>query len=129
MRPYAEYLAWLARQDTTEALAAWREHLAGLDEPTLLVPSRDTDATAAEAARWQADLPAELTARLQAFGPALGLTVNTVLQGLFAVLLGRLTGRDDVVFGVTVSGRPPELDGVERMVGLFINTVPLRGVR
>src|SRR5262249_8541371 len=55
-----------------------------------------------------------------------GLTVNTLVQTAWAVLLGRLTGRDDVVFGVTVAGRPPEIDGVESMVGLFINTLPLR---
>ena len=52
--------------------------------------------------------------------------MNTLIQATFGVLLGRLTGRDDVVFGVTVSGRPAELAGVEQMVGLFINTLPLR---
>src|SRR5262249_39687384 len=55
-----------------------------------------------------------------------GLTLNTVLQGVWGALLGRLTGREDVVFGITVAGRPPELPGVEHMVGLFINTLPLR---
>ena len=54
------------------------------------------------------------------------LTLNTVLQAAWAILLGRLTGRDDVVFGVTVAGRPAELAGIESMVGLFINTLPLR---
>ena len=54
------------------------------------------------------------------------MTLNTLLQAAFGVLLGRLSGRDDVVFGVTVSGRPAELAGVEQMVGLFINTLPLR---
>ena len=56
----------------------------------------------------------------------MGLTLNTLLQAAWAILLGRLTGRDDVVFGVTVAGRPPEIAGIERMVGLFINTLPLR---
>src|SRR5262249_23273662 len=55
-----------------------------------------------------------------------GLTLNSVIQAAWAILLGRLTGRDDVVFGVTVAGRPPEMTGIEHMVGLFINTVPLR---
>ena len=54
------------------------------------------------------------------------MTLNTVIQGAWAILLGRLTGRADVVFGVTVAGRPPEIAGIERMVGLFINTLPLR---
>ena len=55
-----------------------------------------------------------------------GLTLNTLIQTAWAILLGRLLGRGDVVFGVTVSGRPPEVAGIERMVGLFINTLPLR---
>ena len=54
------------------------------------------------------------------------MTLNTLIQAAWAILLGRLTGRDDVVFGVTVAGRPPEIAGIERMVGLFINTLPLR---
>ena len=67
----------------------------------------------------------ELTARLQGLARERGLTLNTIVQGLWAVLLGRLTGRDDVVFGVTVSGRPAELAGIEQRVGLFINTAAL----
>ncbi len=55
-----------------------------------------------------------------------GLTLNTFIQAAWGILLGRLTGRSDVVFGVTVAGRPPEIAGIERMVGLFINTLPLR---
>src|SRR5262249_40138839 len=54
------------------------------------------------------------------------VTLNTVIQTAWGILLGRLTGRDEVVFGVTVAGRPPEIAGIENMVGLFINTVPLR---
>jgi non-ribosomal peptide synthetase component F len=54
------------------------------------------------------------------------LTLNTLVQGAWAVLLGDLTGRSDVIFGATVSGRPPEISGIETMVGLFINTVPVR---
>ena len=76
--------------------------------------------------RWEQTLSEELTAGLQALAREHGLTLNTVVQGLWAVLLGRLTGRDDVVFGVTVAGRPAEIAGIEQMVGLFINTVPVR---
>ena len=67
-----------------------------------------------------------LTAALTRQARAQGLTLNTLIQAAWAILLGRLTGRDDVVFGVTVAGRPPEIAGIERMVGLFINTLPLR---
>ncbi|MGW1764668.1 non-ribosomal peptide synthetase [Streptomyces sp. NPDC002073] len=63
---------------------------------------------------------------LQRRATELGVTVNTLVQGAWAVLLAGLTGRDDVVFGATVSGRPPAVAGVESMVGLFINTLPVR---
>ena len=67
-----------------------------------------------------------LTAALTQQARRQGLTLNTFIQVAWAILLGRLTGRDDVVFGVTVAGRPPEIAGIETMVGLFINTLPLR---
>ncbi|WP_441012536.1 condensation domain-containing protein, partial [Escherichia coli] len=54
------------------------------------------------------------------------MTVNTVVQAAWATVLGQLTGRDDVVFGATVSGRPADIPGIESMVGLFINTLPVR---
>ncbi|MDI5943575.1 condensation domain-containing protein, partial [Micromonospora sp. DH15] len=72
------------------------------------------------------ELDEELTAALTALARARGVTVNTVLQGAWGVLLGYLTGRTDVVFGTPVAGRPPDLPGVEQMVGLFLNTLPVR---
>ena len=110
-----------------ESLMVWRDYLADFEGPTQLALSpvgRDTLSEVSE--RWQSDLPIELTARLQGFARERGFTLSTIVQGLWAVLLGRLTGRDDVVFGVTVSARPAELAGVEQMLGLFINTLPLR---
>ncbi len=71
-------------------------------------------------------LPAELSRHLQAFARRHRLTLNTLLQGAWAILLARYTGRTDMVFGATVAGRPAALSGVERMVGLFINTLPVR---
>jgi aspartate racemase len=126
VRPYADYLAWLAEQDASAARAAWQGYLAGLDGPTYLAPPADRPLAAGVPASWRTELSVALTARLQSLAQARGLTLSTVVQGLWAVLLGRLTGRDDVVFSITVAGRPAELAGVERMVGLFINTVPLR---
>ena len=124
--PYRDYLAWLAGQDRAAALAAWREALAGLEEPTLLAPQaagggRLRPSRSRCALSESADRGADARRRA-----AQGLTLNTVVQAAWAILLGRLTGRDDVVFGVTVAGRPPEIAGIERMVGLFINTLPLR---
>ncbi|WP_369939098.1 amino acid adenylation domain-containing protein [Xanthomonas medicagonis] len=122
--PYRDYLAWLAGRDQAAAERAWREALAGLDEPTL-VASRRGRGDAATRVLAQA-LPQPLSQRLGERARALGLTLNTLIQGAWAVLLGRIVGRDDIVFGTTVSGRPPELPGVERMLGLLINTVPVR---
>nr|WP_157357341.1 non-ribosomal peptide synthase/polyketide synthase [Amycolatopsis nigrescens] len=122
---YRDYLSWLARQDREAAESAWTEALAGLTEPTHLAPA-DPNRVAAAPRRRTELLSAQLTAGLTALARGRGLTVNTLVQAAWSILLGRLTGRTDVVFGATVSGRPPELDGVESMIGLFINTVPVR---
>jgi len=122
---YRDYLAWLAGQDGDAAEHAWREVLAGVTEPTLLAPTDPTRRSMAPA-DLVVDLPEDLTSRLHGRLRSHGLTVNTVVQGAWAILLGALTGRSDVVFGTTVSGRPPELAGMETMVGLFINTLPVR---
>ncbi|WP_203880371.1 non-ribosomal peptide synthetase, partial [Planobispora takensis] len=122
--PYKSYLAWLAGQDRTAAKQAWDRALDDLDEPTLVAPNAPAVPTPPDKARIRLDV--ELTGALTRLARRRGITVNTVVQALWAILLSRLTGRDDVVFGAIVSGRPAELPGVERMVGLFINTVPVR---
>ncbi|GDY54607.1 hypothetical protein SVIO_052300 [Streptomyces violaceusniger] len=121
--PYRDYLAWLGRQDRTAAEAAWRRALVGLDDPTLIATS---DQTSAAREQHKVRLTAEQTATLAQEARRAGVTVNTVVQAAWAIMLGQLTGREDVVFGATVSGRPPEIPGIESMVGLFINTLPVR---
>ncbi|MFI6033364.1 amino acid adenylation domain-containing protein [Streptomyces sp. NPDC051315] len=125
VRPYRDYLAWLARQDREAAHRAWRAALSGLDQPSLLAPGA-LDRPAEQPERLVLDLSEQDTAALTAAARAHGVTVSTVLQGLWAVLLGRLTGRDDVVLGATVSGRDADVPGIDTMVGLFINTLPVR---
>ncbi|WP_204054807.1 non-ribosomal peptide synthetase, partial [Planomonospora parontospora] len=122
--PYKGYLAWLARQDRDAAREAWERALDGVDGPTLAAPGAPAAAAPPEQVRLELD--AELTRALTRTARRHGVTVNTVLQASWGVVLAQLTGRDDVVFGSVVSGRPPELPGVERMVGLFVNTVPVR---
>ncbi|MCW3816571.1 amino acid adenylation domain-containing protein, partial [Micromonospora sp. DR5-3] len=119
------YPAWRARQDRPAAEAAWRAALAGLAEPTLVAPAA-AERGPVPPAKLLREVPAALTETLTAAARAAGVTLNTVVQGAWAVLVGSLTGRDDVVFGATVAGRPAELPGVETMVGLYINTVPVR---
>jgi amino acid adenylation domain-containing protein len=127
--PYREYLSWLGRQDRGAALTAWRDVLDGVSEPTLIAPE-DSGHRATVPDELLFRVPEKLTTALGEATRRCGVTLNTVVQAAWGVLLGRLTGRDDVVFGGTVSGRPAEIDGVESMVGLFINTLPVRvGVR
>ncbi|MER5938606.1 amino acid adenylation domain-containing protein [Streptomyces sp. NPDC001928] len=123
--PYRAYLAWLAGQDSEAARAAWRTALDGVDEPTLLVPA-DPDRAPVLPEAVRAEVPRELTAALSGWARARGLTLNTVVQGCWALLLGRLTGRQDVVFGAVTSGRPAEVPDVESMIGMFLTTVPVR---
>ncbi len=122
--PYRTYLAWLAGQDRAAAERAWRQALAGLDRPTLV--ALGAARPAAGPRRRTVRLSAQRTAALLAAVRADGLTLNTMLQGVWALTLRELTGQLDVVFGSVVSGRPPQLPGVESMVGLFINTVAVR---
>ncbi|MGV9775910.1 amino acid adenylation domain-containing protein, partial [Streptosporangium sp. NPDC003464] len=122
--PYKGYLAWLAGQDQAAAAAAWTRALDGLDGPTLLAPHAPADPVMPE--RVTAELGDDLTRALTALARTHSTTLNTVMQAAFGLLLAQLTGRDDVVFGGTVSGRPAELPGVERMIGLFVNTLPVR---
>ncbi|WP_410664893.1 amino acid adenylation domain-containing protein [Amycolatopsis sp. lyj-84] len=122
---YRDYLAWLARQDKEAAREAWRTELAGLDEATHVV-SPDAIAVPIEPDRVRFELDDALSHRLAEFTRGHGVTTNTLFQGVWALLLARLTGRDDVVFGTTVAGRPIDIPGVESAVGLFMNMLPVR---
>lgn len=126
VRPYADYLAWLTEQPISEAVDRWRGYLEGVEGPCLLAgaPGRVEREEVRE--RWHTSLPPELTHALQSMARGRGLTLSTVMEGLWALLLSRLTGTEDVIFGITVSGRSPAIPGIDRMVGLFINTLPLR---
>ncbi|MFH8369394.1 non-ribosomal peptide synthase/polyketide synthase [Streptomyces sp. NPDC018031] len=126
--PFGDYLRWLARQDTARAERYWRATLAGFTAPTALPRDRRPAGAhrTSSSGSVGVTLDAALSARLRETAQRAGLTVNTVLQGAWALLLSRYGGGDDVVFGTTVSGRPAELPGVTTMVGVFINTLPTR---
>ncbi|MBL1077228.1 amino acid adenylation domain-containing protein [Nocardia sp. 2] len=124
-RPYRDYIGWLAARDNAATLRSWSDYLAEA-EPLLLADRADSEVNTIVPTIDKQTLDAAATERLQQWARANGLTMNTVVQYAWAVVLGRLTDRDDVVFGTTVSGRPDDLPGVETMIGLFINTVPAR---
>ncbi|HEX2188741.1 MAG TPA: condensation domain-containing protein, partial [Longimicrobiaceae bacterium] len=129
-RPFREYVLWLRRQDAAAAEAFWRGRLAGFDAPTPLgigraAPAGGEDDPAAHAEE-TVRLAPETAAALGALARRARVTPGALVQGAWALLLSRYSGEEDVVFGAVVSGRPAELPGVEEMVGMFINTLPVR---
>jgi amino acid adenylation domain-containing protein/non-ribosomal peptide synthase protein (TIGR01720 family) len=151
-RPYVDYVAWLEAQDLGDAERFWRAELAGVpaapppplaaaaagllspaQTPSRLASPARTPAQVAAPASGEAPfedeiatLPAAATHAVAELGRRTGLTLGTLMHGAWALLLAGLTGEEDVVLGSVVSGRPPHLRGAESMVGLFINTLPLR---
>ncbi|MFD8980644.1 amino acid adenylation domain-containing protein [Streptomyces sp. NPDC059564] len=122
---YGAFLSWRAGQDARESARVWAAELDGVEEPTLLAPGSE-DAAERGVDEVEVALPADEARELARRAAELGVTVNTLVQGAWGLLLGRLTGRQDVVFGATVSGRPPAVTDVGSMVGNFINTLPVR---
>lgn len=122
---YRRYIEWRADQNWQQAELYWRRTLAGLEGPTPLGIDRTFSG---HDGVWETRerLPAALSNDLDAFARRNRLTLNTLLQGAWALLLARYSGGNDVVYGVVQSGRPPDLSGAEDMIGLFLNTVPVR---
>ena len=120
--PYRNVVSWLASQDRDAARAAWGGVLNGFDTPTLVAPSVQPGPRGVESYR----ISAETTGALGELARSCHTTVSTVLQAAWAQVLMTLTGQHDVAFGTAVSGRPAELAGSESIVGLLINTVPVR---
>ncbi len=124
---YEDYIGWLYHQNGAEARDFWTEALNGFREPTQLRISKKTPPeTAAGVDNVKILFDEKVTAKLEALAQASKCTMSAVFQAAWSYLLHRYSAEDQVVFGSTVSGRPAELSGVERMMGLFINTIPIR---
>jgi amino acid adenylation domain-containing protein len=130
--PYSRYIDWIEKQDKSQAEAFWKESLAGIDGATPLPIDRQPGAAmGSRAARFgttryrQAMVPAELGSRIDEMARARQLPPNLVWQAAWGLLLQLYSGEDAVVYGSVVSGRPPRLQGVEQIVGLFINALPV----
>ncbi|MCP4157692.1 MAG: amino acid adenylation domain-containing protein, partial [bacterium] len=132
VRPYSDYIRWLEKRDRETAAKYWQKYLETYDETAELPgintnpETGGTDQKDYEYEKATLPLTSETTARLDSLAKRNQVTLSTVIQALWAILLARYTGKPDVVFGIVVSGRPAEIDGIETMVGLFINTIPVR---
>ncbi|VVO90666.1 Linear gramicidin synthase subunit B [Pseudomonas fluorescens] len=124
---YRDYIEWLARQDAHVTENFWKGQLADFETPTYLADAvaRSADTTVAGQGEHLLTLDSDVTAELNRFARAQKVTVNTLVQAAWLLLLQRYTGQDTVAFGATVSGRPAQLSGVEGQIGLFINTLPI----
>ncbi|ACO32361.1 non-ribosomal peptide synthetase [Acidobacterium capsulatum] len=124
--PYRTYIDWLALQPESTHENWWRQYLQGLRRPTPLPGDRSSSSEFSALQEQSLVLEAEFTSALTAKLRTQHLTLNTLLRGTWSLILSAASGLQDVTFGVTVSGRPPHIPGVEAMVGLFIHTLPLR---
>jgi amino acid adenylation domain-containing protein/non-ribosomal peptide synthase protein (TIGR01720 family) len=127
VHPYRDYIAWVRAQDMRLAERFWRSYLSGFMTPNRL-PGHEgaSDAAGQQMTLQQLACPTGLTVALQEVAQKLQITLNTLLQGTWALLLSHYSGDEDILFGATTTGRPPELVGGEAMVGVFINTLPVR---
>ncbi len=128
-RPFRDYLTWVGSQDLDQAESYWRNALEGIESPSTLLgearlPTNDDTGGGWDHREFETRLSKETTAALRELGRASGVTLNTTVQAAWALLLSRFTDSERVLFGSTVSGRSADLQGVEEIVGLFINTIP-----
>ncbi|MGG3494414.1 amino acid adenylation domain-containing protein [Peribacillus simplex] len=124
--PYKKYIQWINKQDRSKAEKFWTVELKGFHAPTPLMMERNDQGQEKGYGESVYRLSEELTETMQEWVRNSQLTLNTLVQGAWAYLMSRYSGESDIVFGVTSSGRPAELVGAEKMVGLFINTLPTR---
>src|ERR1044072_2055922 len=128
VRPFRDYIAWLQQQDLSRAEVFWRAALKGFNAPTSLSLKTNSIGTGGERSYGEHgfNFSEDATEGLRLLARSNQLTLNSLLQGAWALLLSRYSGEQDIVFGVTTAGRPTDLKEAETMIGLFINTLPAR---
>ncbi|MGG4197323.1 amino acid adenylation domain-containing protein, partial [Paenibacillus jamilae] len=125
VRAYRDYIRWLSEQDANSARSYWKEELEG-SEALSALPKRQRQGQGFEAKRVSWSVPREQSKAIALAATAHGVTVSTLMQTAWGLVLHAYSGSRDAVFGGVVSGRPADLPGVEGMIGLFINTLPVR---
>ncbi|WP_185150677.1 non-ribosomal peptide synthetase [Cytobacillus dafuensis] len=123
---YGRYIEWLTNQDREEAKEYWREKVAGYVEQASLPKKQMTSASTYKQEELSYTMSTTLSKQVEQVARHLNSTISTVLQAAWGVLLSRYCQQEDVIFGTVVSGRPPAVKGIEKTVGLFINTIPVR---
>ncbi|NHU49726.1 condensation domain-containing protein, partial [Rhodococcus sp. A14] len=126
VRPYRDFLEWLGTRDVSASVAAWGRALEGVEDATRLAPGLDPHRDAGPCAERVVTLTTAQTDALRTVARTHDLTLHTIVDTAWALVLATHTGTTDITFGTTVSGRPPHIPGIETMIGLFINTIPVR---
>lgn len=124
--PFRSYLSWLKKQDADQAKHYWQGQIGDVSAPTPLQVDKKAPPGRFSLGRQAVSLSVETSARLKSIAQQNRITMNTVIQGAWGMLLNRYSGQDDVIFGVTTSGRPADLPRVEEIVGMFLSTMPMR---
>lgn len=125
VKPYKEYIQWLEKQDKQASLEYWTQSLAGFEgQSTFKEQRKQTNEHELGEIEWA--MSKEETAALSELALQQNATLSSALQSAWSILLSRYQRSNDVLFGTVVSGRPSDLAGVDRMVGLFINVIPRR---
>ncbi len=125
VKPYKEYIQWLEKQDKQASLEYWTQSLAGFEgQSTFKEQRKQTNEHELGEIEWA--MSKEETAALSELALQQNATLSSALQSVWSILLSRYQRSNDVLFGTVVSGRPADLAGVDRMVGLFINVIPRR---
>ncbi|MEO1374371.1 MAG: condensation domain-containing protein [Cyanobacteria bacterium J06635_10] len=127
-RPFRDYIDWLQQQDISKAEIFWRKALQGVKVPTPLTYIEKLDQLSTQEEKYDEErikLSSTITQAIQSLAIQNRLTLATIVNGIWVILLGRYTRRNNILYGCTVTGRPVDLDGAESMIGMFVNTLPI----
>jgi hypothetical protein len=127
-RPFRDYVDWLQQQDISRAEIFWRQALQGVKAPTPLTYIEKMDQLSTQEERYDEErikLSSTSTQAIQSLAIQHRLTLATIVNGIWVILLNRYTRRNNILYGCTVTGRPVDLEGAESMVGMFVNTLPI----
>ncbi|WP_156483870.1 non-ribosomal peptide synthetase, partial [Metabacillus fastidiosus] len=125
-RPYSDYIKWLNNQDTEEGLEFWKNYLKGYQEKATIPKLNNSSTSEYKRGEKVIEFSEELTEKVIQMAKRNNVTLNTVVQSIWGLILAKYNNTEDVVFGTVVSGRDASVEGIEKMVGLFINTIPTR---